>query len=95
MGDLNTIARHLIGNGLDKLRGELLLSCSLVVMCALMLLRKAMLAAETLITLGACEVTEGELLAAAGATIGGCHSGCRRGGHIDFTCVHAPRHFCR
>jgi len=43
---------------------------------ALVFFRKAMLAAESLITLGAGEITEGELLTAARATIGGCHSGC-------------------
>lgn len=45
-------------------------------MRALVFFRKAMLAAESLITLGAGEITEGELLTAAHATIGGCHSGC-------------------
>jgi hypothetical protein len=55
-----------------------------------------MLAAETLITFGAGEVAEGEFLAAADATIGGCHLFVRwRLSHIDFTCVQAPRHFCR
>lgn len=45
-------------------------------MCTRVLFREAMLAAETLITLGAGEITERELLAAAGAAVRGCHSGC-------------------
>jgi len=73
VNDLDTIACHLVCDGLDELCGELALTSSPIIMGTLMFLREAMQATETLITLGAGEVTEGELLAAAVATGGGCH----------------------
>jgi hypothetical protein len=56
-------------------------------MSTLVLFRETMKATESLITLSAGEITEGELLTATGATIGGCH-------FSAVTCVRYPCHFC-
>ncbi len=45
-------------------------------MSTLVLFRKTMNTTESLIALGAGEITEGKLLTATGATIGGCHFQC-------------------